>query len=277
VDTRPDTAAEAAVAGGRGGRLVAFIVPPVTALLLLYHALAGLQITVMRRETLIVILSTFGGSIVVGLIAAFGGRRARVLVLSVVALLWLDMAVGLPTQFDALTPETRRVSARDRQRVADIHTLQSALERYIAQYGALPRPGNYGEGYGRGDFWEGWWDVSSNDGNGDGRFFLDFLLERGVLSAVPLDPDNTPSPDGHPARGRQYVYFVAPEGYEYGGGRCDQHSGYSTYVLAVTDLEREAGRPPRGVSGSGCECLWRDNPDFFQPYFDYLVCGRFKP
>jgi hypothetical protein len=255
-------------------RVASFVVPPLTAVALLYAVLAELQITVLRPETLLLVAVWLGGGVALGLVASFGRKSVRLVVLSLMVVLWADVTFSLSTVFDLLGPEARAVGARDRRRVADLTAIRTALERHIAEIGPLPRPRDYGEGIGPADFWEGWWDVSSQDGNGDGRPFLEFLVDRGLMTAVPVDPVNRSAADGHPSRGEQYVYFVAPPHYDYQGGQCGA-PGSSTWMLAITDLERESRRPPTGVEGSGCECLWRDKPDFFQDYFDYITCGQF--
>ncbi len=261
---------------GRSQRLAALVVPPLTAFVLLYNVFADLQITVFRAETLELAAGWMGGGLALGCLAAFGGERLRIAVLGLMVVLWADVTFGAFTVFDALGPESRAVSARDRRRVADVTAIAEALDRHVREVGPLPRPGDYGEGMGPVDFWDGWWDVSTLDGNGDGRPFMEFLVDRGLMTSVPVDPTNQPPADRHPSRGQQYAYFVVPPGYDYQGGQCGD-PGASTYLIAVTDLERESERPPTGVSGSGCECLWRNKPDFFQQYFDYLKCGTATP
>ncbi len=257
------------------GRLASFLVPPLTVLALIYHVLASLQITVSRGETILVVAVALGMACVLGLAAAFGGSWVRTTVLSVVAVCWLDMALPLPTYFDPLAPATDAAAARDARRIADIETIRLALETHITEYGALPRPQAYGEGVGPVDFWERWWDLSADDENDDGRPFLEFLVDRGLLLSVPVDPENIPSTDGHPGGGRQYIYFVTPADYVYEGGSCEANAGYSTYMLAVTEFETDEARSDS--PGTGCECLWRDKPDFFRQHFDFRVCGRFQP
>jgi len=259
---------------GRSQRLASLAVPPLTACVLLYHVLADLQITVLRPETLVLVAGWLGAGVGLGLAAYFGGERLRVLILSLMVVLWVDVTFSLSTSFDLLAPELRVAAARDRQRLANLSEIQQALDRHVREIGPLPRPADYGEGTGPIDFWDGWWDVSSVDGNNNGRPFLDFLVDRGLMTEVPLDPVNRPGVDLHPSRGHQYVYFVVPPGYDYQGGQCGEPEA-STYLLAITNLERELERPPTGVSGSGCECLWRDAPNFFQDYFDYVVCDQF--
>jgi hypothetical protein len=249
----------------------------VAAITILYNPLASLQITVRQPEALWIVAVTLGVAIALGLLAAFGGWPMRNLVLALTALIWIDIALPLPSLFERLSPAQRAVRQRDQQRLADIETIQRALEAHITAHGGLPRPEDYGEQMGPPNFWGGWWDVSSQDGDGDGIPFLDFLVERGVVLSVPIDPSNHPSEDGVPTGGSQYAYFVVPSGYDYEGGQCEEHRGYSTYLLGITDLELETTRPPQHAEGSGCECLWKDKPNFFQDYFDYVLCGRFRP
>lgn len=258
-------------------RLAAFLVPPALGLVLLYHPLAGLQITVRQPETLWIIGGVLGSGLILGLAAAFGGSAVRAVVLAVTAVVWIDMALPLPSLLDQLVPDETAARRRDQQRISDIRTIQRALEAYTAAYGPLPRPEDYGEQTGPSNFWANWWDVSGQDEDGDGVPFLDFLVDSGVLLSVPLDPINRAADDGHPTGGSQYAYFVAPAGYEYEGGQCSAHRGYSTYLIGITDLERERSRPPGRARDSGCDCLWRDKPNFFDQYFDYVLCGRFRP
>lgn len=256
-------------------RLASFAVPLLTVFTLLYAVLTELQITVLRPETLLLVAWWLGGGVVLGLVAAFGREPVRVLILSLMVVLWMDVTFSLSSVFDVLAPEARAVAARDRRRVTDLADIRAALERHLRDIGPLPRPGDYGEGVGPVAFWQGWWDVSSQDGNGDGRPFMEFLVDRGMMTAVPVDPLNQAAADGNPTRGEQYVYFVVPPFYDYHGGQCGA-PGMSTWMLAITDLEGESQRPPTGVAGSGCACLWRDSPDFFQQFFDYVVCGQFE-
>lgn len=262
---------------GNHTRLAAFFVPPALALALLYHPLASLQIAVRQPESLWIIAATLGVGLLLGVVAAFGGAVLRTLVLAAAAVTWIDMALPLPSLFEPITPEARTVRIRDEKRIDDVQAMQRAIEAYIAAYGRLPRPGDYGEQMGPVDFWQGWWDVSGLDGDADGVPFLDFLVESGIVLSVPVDPLNRPADDGRPTGGSQYAYYVVPAGTSYEGGQCQDHQGYSTYLLGVTDLELETKRPPERAAGSGCECLWRDKPNFFQQHFDYVVCGRFRP
>ena len=249
--------------------------PPVVAVALLYQVLSQLQVAVLHTATLLVIGAVLVLALGLGLAARFGGTVVRVAVLALVAVCWLDVAFGLGAMFEPLTPAARAAAARDRTRLDDISAIRDALERHIREIGPLPRPAAYGEQTGPPEFWNGWWDTSTHDGNGNGRPFLDFLVDRGLMAEVPLDPANQASPDRNPTRGQQYAFFVAPAGYVYEGGHCGGTT-QAVYMLGVTDLEGEQTRPT-GLAGSGCECLWLGKRGFFDEHFDYLVCGAFRP
>ncbi|HEU4888861.1 MAG TPA: hypothetical protein VFV49_13325 [Thermoanaerobaculia bacterium] len=173
--------------------------------------------------------------------------------------------------------QSRERAARNEKRVADLQRIKVALEKYLAEVGPLPAPSEYGEAGGaHPGFWKDWWDVSATDGDGDKVPFLDFLVETGILPAVPVDPVNKPGADGDARGGKQYVYFIVPAGYDYAGGTCEKQPNRWHYMIAITDLEGEASRPPATFRGSGCSCLWRDQPNYFQRHFDYVLCGSFE-
>ncbi len=165
---------------------------------------------------------------------------------------------------------------QDQRRVADLLAIQKGLQQYLEKVGPLPAPGDYGEAESSSaGFWNHYWDMSAGDGDGDGKPFLDFLVDSGVMPAVPVDPENDGAKDGDPRSGRQYVYFVASPDESYGGGTCGRSDRKWVYLLGITDLRTEVTRPPANLKGSGCDCLWRDQPNFFQHHFDYVVCGTF--
>lgn len=255
-------------------RLACFFIPLLTAIVLLYQVLSSLQIAVTHAAILSIICVTLAIAAAAGLIAALGPAVIRVGVLVVCALIFLDVTFRLSGVFQHLQPETRKRVKRDDQRIADIHQIKAALDEYVAKVGPLPTPEEYGEGTGPAGFWQNYWDFSSDDKNHDGKPFLDFLVDGGILPAVPVDPVNT-SPGDDPRVGKQYVYFLVPSTYKYAGGVCDDAPDRWHYLVAISDLEDEASRPPVAAKGSGCDCFWRDEPNFFQKHFDYVLCGSF--
>ena len=254
-----------------GGALTSFLVPVLAAVAVLYQGLAVVDISLGEGATLLVIIGTLAFAAALGAVAAFGGERIRVIVFAVTTILVVDMALHPSRVFDAMYPAQRVAARRDARRVADLHRLKDALDADIRETGLVPEPSLYGEGTGPESFWARCWDVSTADQNGDGRPFLDFLAARGVR--VPVDPLNTAPDPSDPRSGNQYVYFVAPPGYPYRGGTCEAWAGKSVYLLGVTRFEGKD--PPRreANASSDCTCLWRDAPNFFQEYFDYVLCG----
>lgn len=259
---------------GRYRRLGAFLVPTLTVVGLLYQGLAGLGIALLQRDVIVVAGACLAVGCVAGLIAAFGSESIRVVILSATTVLLLDMTVYPSRLFEALTPLHRLAPERDERRVADLHRIQDALEHYIQDVGPLPPPSEYGEGTGPQTFWADWWDLSSMDLDGDGRYFLDFLEDGGGLE-VPLDPRNiAPQPDD-PRSGHQYAYLLVPPGYEYQGGACGAWRNQWVYMLAIANFETAGPRTTELKARSGCECLWGESPDFFAKHFDYVLCGSF--
>jgi hypothetical protein len=255
-------------------RIAYFLVPVLTAVILLYQVLSSPQSAMTRGATLLVIGTALVVAVAAGLLAAFGPPIARVGVLAVCALLFLDLIFGVSGVFDRLQPAARERTSRDTQRLADIHRIKAGLEQYVARHGALPMAKDYGEGTGPDTFWKDWWDVSSSDGNKNGTPFLDFLVDGGIMPSVPVDPVNE-AMNNDPKNGKQYVYLLVPPNYDFAGGACDARPNRWHYMVAITDLEDEPARPPLKATGSGCQCLWRDQPNSFQQHFDYILCGSF--
>jgi hypothetical protein len=256
-------------------RVACFLVPVLTAVILLYQVLVSLQIAVTHSATLLVIGVTMAAAVTIGLLAAFAPALVRVGLLAACTLIFLDVTFHLSGVLDHLRPEIRERASRDATRIADIHRIKSALDQYVARVGWLPLPREYGEATGPDNFWKDWWDVSSADTDEDGLKFLDFLVEDGILPAVPVDPVNESTGD-NPRAGKQYVYVVVPPHHKYAGGTCETRPNRWVYMVGITDLEDEKSRPPRTVKGSGCECLWREQPNYFQRHFDYIQCGTFE-
>lgn len=191
---------------------------------------------------------------------------------TLVELLVVISIIGLLASIVLVSLNNARGKARDARRITEMKQIMTMLELYIDKNGSLPSSLDYGEGNSSPAYWDGWWDVSIDDRDGDGRYFLDFLVEDGIASVVPLDPINTPlNQNTFPtADGYYYVYFVAPRGYIYQGGSCVV-SNQSVYLIGIRKFERAA----RGSFGSGCPCLWQNLPNMFQSGYDYIACGYF--
>ncbi|MBI4175371.1 hypothetical protein HY523_02005 [Candidatus Berkelbacteria bacterium] len=115
-----------------------------------------------------------------------------------------------------LSPEERDRIKRDQQRIADLASIQNALERFIADHDAPPIPESYGE-------MNAWHQFDTST---EGRF-LPFLVPD-YLTAVPLDPIN----QGTDPVDFGYYYTYYPGTSDWGPG---EHGRYF-YVLG-TKLE----------------------------------------
>ena len=73
--------------------LASFLVPMLAAVALLYQGLAVVDISVAEPATLMVIGGTLAIAAVLGLAAAFGGERTRVVVFAATTVLLLDTTV----------------------------------------------------------------------------------------------------------------------------------------------------------------------------------------
>ncbi|HEY8535927.1 MAG TPA: hypothetical protein VIL25_05740 [Vicinamibacterales bacterium] len=259
----------------RTGVVASLLAPGLVATAFLYQALVHLQINIAQSETLAIVAAVLAVALGAGLLAAFGPRWLRLLVLSFTTVGLIDVALQPARLFDAMTPLRRRLSAQDARRIDDLHRINEQVQAYLRTAGTLPSARFYGEGAGPRGFWEGWWDLSTHDGDGDGVPFLDFLVERGLAESVPVDPSNTAPDPNDPRSGRQYVFFVVPPGYQYEGGVCSRWSGRAAYMIAVTKLDGGPLTSPERSDADDCACLWRNKPGFFSRYFDFALCGAF--
>jgi len=191
---------------------------------------------------------------------------------TLIELLVVIAIIGLLVTIVLVALDSAKKKARDVRRIADLRQIQIALEMYINKNDTLPIAYQYGERNVSPGWWDGWWDLSSGDGDGDGIYFLDFLVDDGILKSVPVDPLNDPADyNGYPYRnvaGHRYVYIRVTSNYSYQGGSCVYRKA-NVYMLGISDLEYY----PSGSFNSGCECLWQDRPNMFQNTFDYIICG----
>lgn len=122
-----------------------------------------------------------------------------------------------------------------------MHQIVLALTMYHDNNGEYPEENSS----------DGSWERSYEDG-GD---FIDFLLDQGYMSKVPVDPVNDTS--------KYYSYYVYSAGYS----NCDTNRG-EYFVLGVYDMET-TGRPHPESPGWNC-------PDRnWQNEFDW-VTGNFE-
>ncbi|MBP9691116.1 type II secretion system protein [Candidatus Woesebacteria bacterium] len=149
----------------------------------------------------------------------------------VIAIIGLLATVGVSSYSNVLK------SGRDTKRIQDANEIWKKLLIYKIQNGNTPSTSSYGECSSQ----CGCWDSSSADTDGDGKPFVDFLVDTGVLEKSPVDPQESTT-----AGCGNYDYYTYPAG-EYS---CDATRG--TYmVLGIRDLE-SSGRPHKDSPGWAC-------------------------
>ncbi|MBI3305882.1 type II secretion system protein [Candidatus Nomurabacteria bacterium] len=190
---------------------------------------------------------------------------------TLIELLVVVAIISLLSSVVLVSLNTARAKARDVKRISEIKQIQRGLELYIDAHGSLPMPITYGRANVSPGYWDQWWDLSTSTA---GAGFLNFLVTDGIFSKTPTDPQNTPTGHNGPPyfSGGRYFYFHVPAGYNYQGGSCNLNS--PTYMIGATDLETDPPGAPY-VSGSGCDCLWKNLPNAFQGQFDYIICGQY--
>lgn len=147
-----------------------------------------------------------------------------------------------------------RKKARDVKRLADMAQIQKALEFFYEDNNFYyPYTSGYGEEEVSGpDCWG--WDSSNRDYDGDGRPFIEPLIDIGIVSFVPNDPSagvvsgSCFAKDG----GFEYRYYRYPavNAALYG---CPQIRPF--YVLGITNMETSIGNYP---GNPGWSCASRD-------------------
>ena len=95
---------------------------------------------------------------------------------------------------------------RNNQRQVDIQNIMNAIGRFHAKYGGLPTTDVSPNGYGDGNPLLGGWDYGSQDFNGNGWKFLEFLAQSGIMTKIPLDPINDGTGDVYYGGGAGYAY-----------------------------------------------------------------------
>ncbi len=132
--------------------------------------------------------------------------------------------------------------ARDSQRLQDAKTIEKAIKLHILQTGTAPPFHTIA------DTQDGGWETSAEDTPNQ---FLKPLVDAGIISRVPVDPQNTTT--------SAYRYHLYVAGY----AGCDPAKGRIA-VFAIKDMET-SGRPH--PASPGFSCPTRD----WQPETDYVI------
>jgi prepilin-type N-terminal cleavage/methylation domain-containing protein len=174
---------------------------------------------------------------------------------TLVELLVVVAIIGLLASIIIVSLNSARTRAKDARRLSDIRAIISALELYYHDNEQYPGPtSSYGESEGT----CGGWDTSTVDNDGDGKPFIEPLIDGDYLSSVPTDPVGSGT-----CSGLTYRY------YRYGAGTsgCDSSRG-AFYVLEIIDMET-SGRPHPQSPGWSCPARnWQNEADW--------VTGRFE-
>lgn len=172
---------------------------------------------------------------------------------TLIELLVVIAIIGLLSSIVLVSLQGARAKARDARRLHDMRQIVTALELYYAEHGKYPGPTrDYGECEGG----CGCWDTSTVDNDGDGKPFIEPLVDEGLMGIVPGDPIGTGTCGGF-----TYRYYR----YSAGGYGCDSNRG-AFYVLGVIDMET-SGRPHPYSRG------WRCPDRDWQKEFDWVTGG----
>lgn len=147
---------------------------------------------------------------------------------SLIELLVVIAIIGLLSTLAVVSLNNARMKARDTRRLGDMKSIKLALDMYYDLNGVYPG-GTHS--YGEASATCGGWDSSKEDMDGDGKAFIEPLVDVGLLTATPSDPNDVPS-----FGCGNYNYYLYGAG-DYG---CDSNRG-AYYVLGVVDLEGTAG------------------------------------
>ncbi len=149
---------------------------------------------------------------------------------TLIELLVVISIIGLLSSVAIASLSTARMKARDMRRLADMRTVQTALEFYLDKYGVFPNS----DGAGVGTF--------DTPGNGT---FIEPLVTEGFLKSEMRDPVKNDF-NGN------YLYYRYTVGW--GTNNCDNSRG-GYYVLMVADMETSTGKHQ---ASEGFACAGRD-------------------
>lgn len=172
---------------------------------------------------------------------------------TLIELLVVIAIIGILSSVVLASLNTARTKAKDAKRLSDMKQIQLALEFYYDSNNQYPGPvSSYGEGSTCGG-----WDTSRLDSDGDGRPFIEPLIDGKFFSIVPTDPLDS---SGTSCGGYDYYRYSA------GSYGCDSSKG-AFFVLGVRNMESSDRPHP---SSPGWSCPSRD----WQVEFDWVI-GKF--
>ena len=164
---------------------------------------------------------------------------------TLIELLVVIAIIGLLSSIVLASLNEARKKGRDARRISDIRQINKALQMYYDDNGYLKSPAEYGEN----SFSS--WDLSNSDDDSDGIYFLDYLVDEGYMSSVPVDPINDST------YYYRYYYWTWDPSY----ATCD----LNWYVVGAQKLETMT------MPGNGMACISSGVPGSIQYDNDFYL------
>jgi len=173
---------------------------------------------------------------------------------TIIEILVVVVIIGILASIVVVSFNSTLRKSRDARRLADMQEIIKALDTYYVEHNQYPgHVSVYGECEGS----CGCWDTSTVDNDGDGKPFIEPLIDEHYLKTTPQDPIN----NGNCTTGFAYRYYR----YDAGSYNCDSSHG-AYYVIGVNDME-SSGRPH--PQSPGWQCPNRN----WQNEFDWVIGG----
>lgn len=154
---------------------------------------------------------------------------------TIVELLIVIVVIGILAAISMVSYTGVQNRARDAQRLSDMRTITTALERYKIDHGEYPiavgQTGYYG------------WEVS-HEPKADGKKFLDELIVKGYLDKEIVDPIN---------KSGNYYRYYRYDLYHAGLYACPQNKRF--FVLQAINAD---AKPATSTTSPGFKCTDRD-------------------
>ncbi|MDO8436356.1 MAG: type II secretion system protein [bacterium] len=172
---------------------------------------------------------------------------------TLIELLVVIAVIGLLASIVLVSMKNVRAKARDAKRLSDMKQIVLALQLYHDKYEKYPGSTS---SYGEAEVICGGWDTSNVDNDGDGKPFIEPLVDEKLMGGVPKDPIGTGNCGGY-----EYRYYR----YSVGGYGCDASRG-DYFVLGINNMETSGNPYPKSP---GWSCPSRN----WQPEFDWVIGG----